>query len=164
MSNDLQTTSNDQTPTPVSKPSKIWLLWIVLLFAIPLFLVFRNNKDEQQYPVIRRAELVELLNHNAQMSGTIRYPPPGTSSLVEILGEAKITNSAGQGTTTRFRLKTRLNAELENQLLAKGFETAEPNTVVMSLFVTLLPILLVALIIYIFFIRQINRNRRPPDR
>ena len=56
-----------------------------------------------------------------------------------------------------FKTKTRLNEELESMLLDSGkFETVEPNTFLMNLFLTVLPILFVAFLIYFFFIRQIK--------
>jgi cell division protease FtsH len=45
---------------------------------------------------------------------------------------------------------------LEESLLNAGFQEAEPNTLLMSIFVTVLPILLVAFLVYFFFIRQIK--------
>src|SRR5262249_24064776 len=45
---------------------------------------------------------------------------------------------------------------LESLLLNKGFEVAEPNTFLLNIFVTILPILFVAFLIYFFFIRQIK--------
>ena len=50
----------------------------------------------------------------------------------------------------------RLNDDVEKKLLDAGFETVEPNTFLLNLFVTILPILFVAFLIYFFFIRQIK--------
>src|SRR5690606_35295795 len=99
-----------------------------------------------------RAKLVSLVEAEVPMEGKIYYAPPQSSVLSEISGTYFNTNN---NTEVPFRAKTKLTPELENQLLAKGFETAEPNTLLMSIFVTVLPFVLIAFLIYFFFIRQI---------
>ncbi|MDX1953343.1 MAG: ATP-dependent zinc metalloprotease FtsH [Verrucomicrobiota bacterium] len=142
---------NEKRNGDVKVPPRNWLIWILILGAIPLIIVFNKNK-EAKFPPLPRQKLVQLLEENRVKEGVIQYNPQ-SSVLQEISGKYVETN----GTVVPFRTKTRLNEELEVKLLNSGkFETAEPNTFLMSLFFTILPILIVAFLIYFFFIRQIK--------
>jgi cell division protease FtsH len=102
---------------------------------------------------ISRAKLIELVDSNQVLKGTIHYTPQ-SSVLYEITGEYRPSEGASP---VPFRVKTRLNDELEKKLLdSKKFDTSEPNQFLVNLFVTILPILFVAFLIYFFFIRQIK--------
>lgn len=142
----------DRKPGDVKVPPRNWLIWMLILIAVPAVIFFRTKADAK-YPMISRAKLVSLVEAEVPMEGKIYYAPPQSSVLSEISGTYFNTNS---NTEVPFRAKTKLTPELENQLLAKGFETAEPNTLLMSIFVTVLPFVLIAFLIYFFFIRQIK--------
>ncbi len=164
MSDDSKYTGNGKNDkkTEIKVPSRNWLLWILILGCIPLLMVFKDRKDSK-YQVLTRQELVGFLTNNLVREGTIHYNPQ-SSVLNEITGlYAKddghgnaATNAAGAETQIRFRVKTKLTQDLESALLNKGFEVQEPNTFLLNMFVTILPILFVAFLIYFFFIRQIK--------
>src|SRR5207247_1260616 len=60
-----------------------------------------------------------------------------------------------------FRTKVRLTRELEEKLFKlPQFEARQPNTMVMSIIWSLLPIVVIAVLIWFFFIRQIKRIAR----
>jgi hypothetical protein len=127
-----------------------------------LFVLSKDNTDTSS--VVTRQKLIELLIDDRTVRGTIHYNPQA-SALTEITGSYVETNAAGLVEEKRFRLKTRLNDALETRLLNSGkFEADEPNTVLLSLFYTLSPILLVAVLIYFFFIRQIKMAGRVVNR
>jgi hypothetical protein len=135
-----------------------WLVWILIAGLVPLVFVVGKNKKE--LPQVSRARLMELLDEERIVRGVIHYNPQ-SSALCEITGSYVDMNATGLTEEKRFRVTTRLNHSLETRLLDSGkFETAEPNTMVVSLLYTLAPILLVALFIYFFFIRQIKRAGR----
>jgi cell division protease FtsH len=146
---------NDKRNGDVKVPPRNWLVWILILGAIPLVMLLRNKTD-QKYPPLSRTKLVQLVNSNLVIEGTIHYNPQ-SSQLNEITGKYKEKGATGEDIEKFFRTKTRLNDPLENQLLDSGkFETVEPNTFLINLFITILPILFVAFLIYFFFIRQIK--------
>jgi len=146
----------DRKPGDVKVPPRNWLIWTLIFVAIPV-VIFLRTKTDAKFPTKTRQELEVLLNDPAsQVKGKIFYPPPQTSQLAEISGEYLGTNALGKIEKMTFRAKMRLTDDLEKTLLAKGFQESEPNTMLMSLFVTILPILLVAFLIYFFFIRQIK--------
>jgi cell division protease FtsH len=135
----------------VKVPPRGWLVWILLAGLVPLLFVVSKNKDAK-YPLMSRSRLIELFNDNRIKKGTIYYNAQ-SSILQEIKGAYVDTNGVDQP----FRTKTKLQDDLEARLLNSGlFETEEPNTYVLSLLYTLSPILLVAFLIYFFFIRQIK--------
>lgn len=146
----------DRKSGDVKVPPRNWLIWTLILIAVPAIIFFRTKADSK-YPPISRAKLVEIVDSGAKMEGKIYYAPPQSSSLVEITGKYITTNQAGVTTEAYFRAPdTRLTPDLEKNLLERGFETAEPNTMLMSIFVTVLPFVLLAFLIYFFFIRQIK--------
>jgi cell division protease FtsH len=137
-------------------PPRNWLLWILILGAIPLLMLF-HGKGDTKFTTIKREQLIELVKAGEVTEGTIHYSPQSAVLLSEITGKFYRTGSEGTEVPVTFRVKTRLNEELESLLLNSGkFEEVEPNTLLLNLFVTLLPILLVAFLIYFFFIRQIK--------
>jgi cell division protease FtsH len=145
----------DRKTNEVKVPPRTWLIWTLILIVIPMVIFFRT-KTEQKYPAITRQKLQQILNSDMQVEGKIYYAPPQSSSLSEISGKYITTNANGGQVDNTFRVKTRLTPELESKILDRGFEPAEPNTFLMSIFVTVLPIILVAFLIYFFFIRQIK--------
>ena len=136
-------------------PQRNWLLWILALGLIPLLMLF-NDRNDSRFEPISRQQLIQLVSSNQIISGTIHYNPQ-SSVLQEITGRYKKVDGVQAPELVTFKTKTRLNEELESMLLDSGkFETVEPNTFLMNLFLTVLPILFVAFLIYFFFIRQIK--------
>src|SRR5262245_34655026 len=131
----------------IKVPPRNWLLWILILGSILLRMIFHGRSDNRTQ--ITRIKLVELVDNNLIQKGTIHYNPQ-SSVLNEITGEYR---SAEGGSPIAFKIKTRLDDDLEKKLLNSGkFETLEPNTFLLNLFVTILPIIFVAFLIFFFFI------------
>ncbi|MEK7685187.1 MAG: ATP-dependent zinc metalloprotease FtsH [Verrucomicrobiota bacterium] len=142
---------NDRKNGDGKVPPRNWLLWIAIIGAIPLLMFFKT-KTETVQTTLSRHELIQLMDSNLVVSGTIHYNPQ-SSVLHEITGKYR----RGETTEVPFKTKTRLNEALETRLLDSGkFESVEPNTLLLNVFLTILPILLVALLIWFFFIRQIK--------
>ena len=158
MSDDNKPTGKNERKTgDVKVPPRNWLLWILILGSIPLLMMFQGRKDPKENQ-ISRSFLVGLVTNNLVKEGTIYYNPQ-SSVLQEITGKyyrsrdgVKLTNED----TVSFTITTLLNEELRDKLLDAGFEPKEPNTFLVNLLVTILPILFVAFLIYFFFIRQIK--------
>jgi cell division protease FtsH len=140
----------------VKVPPRGWLVWILLAGLVPLLFVVSKNK-ETKYPTLARNKLIEYFDEGKIVKGTIFYNPQ-SSLLQEIRGVYIETNKqTGEVKEMPFRTKTRLQDSIEAKLLNSGkFDTEEPNTLLVSLFYTLAPILLVAFFVYFFFIRQIK--------
>src|SRR5262245_20381471 len=137
MSDDNKQNNKDRKSGDVKVPPRNWLIWTLILVAIPVVIFFRT-KTESKYPTIPRQALIKLLDNQEQkIEGKIYYAPPQSSMLSEISGRYYPTNATDW---QYFRAKTRLTDDLEQALLKRGFQEAEPNTFLMSIFVTVLPI------------------------
>lgn len=136
----------------IKVPPRNWLLWILILGAIPLLMLFQDRKDAK-YHTIDRHKFNALVAQKLLKAGEIHYSPQ-SSVLQEIRG-VYYENTNSQ-TEIPFKIVTLLNDDLRDELLDAGFEPKEPNTFLLNLFITILPILFVAFLIYFFFIRQIK--------
>ena len=153
MSEENKPNKNDKKVNDSKAQPRTYLLWILIVGAIPLLFVLRKN-TEVKYTNLARHQLVELLDANQIVSGTIHYTPQ-SAVLKEISGKFLTNDASGAKVEMPFRTTTRLNDDLEKRLLdSPVFSTAEPNTFVMSLFFTVLPILVVAFLVYFFFIHN----------
>ena len=155
--NKEKNSGKDRKTGEVKVPPRNWLIWTIILVAIPV-VIFLRTRTDSNFNMVSRQDL-EVLLAGAKtngIQGKIYYPPPQSSLLAEITGKYNGTNAAGVVGPVQFRAKTRVSEKLEESLLAAGFQEAEPNTLLMSIFVTVLPILLVAFLVYFFFIRQIK--------
>jgi cell division protease FtsH len=156
MSEELKPNSNknDKKNGEVKVPPRNWLIWLVILGAVPL-VIFFHQRTEQKFKVLPRVALLDLVNKGPVKNGVIHYSPPQSSMLAEVTG-SYVTNENGAAKEVLFRAKTRLDSELESKLLSSGFEVSAADTLLLNVFFTILPILLVAVLIYFFFIRQIK--------
>jgi cell division protease FtsH len=159
--------SNDNGKAPkkspeVKVPPRGWILLVAILAIIPLLMMLRNQ-TETRYRPLSYAEFTQLVDSNQIASATISFNPQ--SPLQEIKGKFFERNSEGKPATDAsgrpveqlFHIKLPLTEKRLDQLLATGqFEAGEPNTLLWTLFITLLPFVCIAVLIYFFFIRQIK--------
>jgi len=97
----------------------------------------------------------ELLNSEQIAHATLLYDPQ--SVLTEVVG-TYYQNENGSKTEVPFRTRLRLTARLEERLLSlPQFEARQPNTALLAVIWSVLPILVIAALIWFFFIRQIKK-------
>ncbi len=148
-------------------PLRTWIVWLTIFGGILLLMLIRDwwESPDENLPQWR---FQQLLESNLIAQATVNYSPQN-SLLTEIVGKHYIPDKEGKpikGEDGRpkevlFRTKARLNSDLEEQLFSKfQFEPREPNTMLMSIFWSVLPILVIAVLIWFFFIRQIRRVSR----
>ena len=139
-----------------------WIVWIAILGFIPLLIMFRDNSD-------RRAEkltypkFIEIVDADLIKEAEITYNPQ-SDDLREIRGSYFDTDASGEtivkeGTqqTKPFKIVIPVTDKLIEKLLTTGkFTAKEPNTMLWSFFISILPFLLIFLFIYFFFVRQIK--------
>jgi cell division protease FtsH len=143
-------------------PPRTYLLWIAIVLAIPLLMIFRNNSGSQA-EVLTQTQFIDKVESNLIVKGTIIYDPQ-SPYLHEIRGKYIRTDAAGQQVLENgkpaevaFTAKARLTEKLEEKLLFSGkFETKQPNTMLLGILYSLFPILVIGLLIWFFFIRQIK--------
>ncbi len=143
-------------------PPRTYIIWIAILGAIPLLMVFKSAgpTTAEQLTQIQFQQKVES---NQIAGGTIVYDPQ-SPYMREVRGYYYKTDENGTrvedgGKPVRipFVAKVRLSDSMEDMLLHRNlFETKQPNTVLLGLVYSLGPILVIGLLIWFFFIRQIK--------
>ncbi|MFN0067908.1 MAG: AAA family ATPase, partial [Limisphaerales bacterium] len=148
-------------------PPKGWLLLIAIVGFLPL-LIMVKQRDTAKVAQITMADFFAKVAATQVVSATITISPG--SSIQDITGkyEAKDANGAtelgedGKPVHRAFLARVPLTDARLDELIATGrFEAKEPNTLLMNVFLTvILPFLLLAALIYFFFIRQIKMAGR----
>src|SRR5882672_10659988 len=175
MSNDPKNETGELGPKTDGKfrvPPRTWIVWISVFGGIILLMLFRDRM-ETQAELISQYAFEQKLESNLIAQATINYNPQNPY-LNEIVGKYFKTGTAEEHGTQKdipvmpFRAKVRLTAKLENKLLSMPqFEVREPNTVLLNVIWSVLPIIILAALIWFFFVRQIRRVSRgspsPPD-
>src|SRR5688572_697479 len=111
--NKEKNSGKDRKTGEVKVPPRNWLIWTIILIAIPV-VIFLRQRTESSYKIVQRQELEVLLagSKTNRIEGKIYYPPPQSSLLAEISGKYNDTN----GVPVQFRAKTRVSEKLEEQL------------------------------------------------
>ena len=136
---------------------KTWLVWIVIIGGILGLFLFRNNMTP---PVdgIKPQEFLTKVDNGLIDSATVNFSPQ--SPIYDIVGKYRTQEKPGDPKSTTlypFHVKMLLTDKMVEKLLAlPNVEVKEPNTMLLSVMMTLLPILLIGAFIWFFFIRQIK--------
>ena len=140
-----------------SRPSgRVWVVWIAVFVGIILLMLFREGMDIKAEPM-NQHKFEELVDAGRIVRATISYQTQ--SILNEVVGTYQSQNDAK--VEVPFRARVRLTSALENKLLRlPQFELREPNTALLSILWSVLPILVVAMLVWFFFIRQIRKTVR----
>src|SRR3954462_4662278 len=127
-------------------PPRTWILWIVILGAIPLLLLFKE-RPETGKDQLNEHEFMDLLHANAIEKGIIWVDPQWPTSR-EITGTYKVKSESGTAAVKKFAVLVDLDDALNQELRESGkFERRKPNTLLQGMLFSVLPILLVALLI-----------------
>jgi cell division protease FtsH len=136
----------------IKVPPRTWILWIAILAAIPLLMMFRD-RSETKYQTITHLQFKEAVEAGQVAEGVVSYNIQ--SPLREITG--RLTTTTPEGKPFFFKIKTSLSPEFEQQILDTGkFKPVEPNTLLVNMIWSVLPFLLIAFLVYFFLIRQIR--------
>lgn len=153
---------DDQNKDP-KVPARGWLLMLAIIAFIPLLMLLKD-KSEANMPKMNLVELEGLLEEGREISNGIILLSPG-SELAEISGKYKATAEEAQDEKLLkykgqipFKFDAYLTDEKKDELLHNynAFTVKEPDTMLVGLLLQLGPFLLLAFIIYFFFIRQIR--------
>ncbi len=140
-------------------PPKTWIVWIVIIGGILALVLFKNNMAPQ-VDTIKPSAFLSMVDSNLIDSAILNYSPQ--SPLYDIVGKYRAVDKNGEpqtGNLVSFHVKMPLTDKTLDKLLAYkngNIETREQNTIVLSVMMTLLPILLIGAFIWFFFIRQIK--------
>ena len=136
-------------------PPRTWILWIAILGAIPLLLLFKNPRENLES--LTQTQFLNLLHTNAITEGVIWWDIQ-TPLVQDITGKYIPPDKAGDKTAAvKFKTSIHIDEALDKELReSKLFEPRRPNTLVQNVVVGLLPFVLVGLLIWFVFIRQIK--------
>ncbi|HYV31914.1 MAG TPA: ATP-dependent zinc metalloprotease FtsH [Candidatus Binatia bacterium] len=143
-------------------PPRTYIIWIAILGAIPLLMIFRNSGPNAP-ETLTQIQFQQKVDSNQIAGGTIIYDPQ-SAYMREVRGNYYKTDKNGvrieengKPMEVQFVAKVRVSDSMEDELLGrKIFETKQPNTVLLGLVYSLGPILVIGLLIWFFFIRQIK--------
>ena len=143
-------------------PPRTWIVWIAVFGGIILLMLFRDRM-ETQGEILKPYQFMQLVESNQIHSAVVNFSPQSIA-LTEISGkyfktdvEGKRIKENGQDKIVVFSTKIPMTEQLEDKLtLRQEFEMREANTMLWSLAYSILPIILIAALIWFFFIRQIK--------
>ncbi len=140
-----------ESPTP----RRVWLVWLAVVLGILLLVFFRGQRGPQG-DMISQYRFQELVDAGRIAHASVNYDPQNPA-LNEIIGTYYRTEG-GAKTEVPFRSTVRLTSDLEAKLLGlPEVQPRQPNTVLLSVLTSVLPFVLIAALIWFFFIRQIKK-------
>lgn len=147
-------------------PARTYVIWIAIIGLIPLIAIFRQNKgDAGQH--LRQHEFIQKVSNDLIATATITLDPQ-SPYLRDIRGRYFKADPGGQKAIEQgkpvevpFYAQVYLTDQILHELLNRPqFQAKRPNTLLSNLIWSLGPILLVALLIYFVFIRQLKSVAR----
>ena len=143
-------------------PSRNWIVWIAIICAILLVVLLKDRYDTPSEP-LTGYQFQGLVDKDLIASATIKFSPQ-SAYMTEIVGayykqpEKPEEGWKGRATPIAFRTKVFMTKRELSDLLNKhsNFKAEEPNTVLLSVLWSVLPILVIASLIWFIFIRQIK--------
>jgi len=164
MSDDNKHTDEEKTPRKgeFRVPPRTWIVWVAIVGGL-ILLMLMKDRWESQADIVKQYKFQQLVESNDIVEATISYSAQNPF-LNEVKGKMILTDEQmnrrlkdGKEVVIPFRAKVRLTPKMEERLLAlPQFDPQEPNTLVWGIFVSVLPIVVIALFIWFFFIRQIK--------
>jgi len=141
---------------------RTWMVWVMIVAGVIVLMSLRN-RTQQEAVQISQARFLQLVESNLIAKARIIYSAQ-SPFLTEIVGTYYATDASGrriqengQDKEVPFRARARLTEAMEDRLLRlPNFEPQEQNVVLMNVLLSILPILLIAALIWFFFIRQIK--------
>ena len=151
---------NSRGPSPSggsSFPARTWLVWIAVAALIPLLLFFQKN-SQRGIEVIKQKELFDLVASNLVVKGEINFVPQSQLRLVR--GQYQVVKE-GKTNLASFQVEAVLSPERMDALMDTGvFIPVENNNALLQIVLGYLPILILAVLIWFFFVRQIKAAGR----
>ncbi len=157
MADDNKTSGDGKNPRKAGEfrvPPRTWVVWIAIFGVIVLLMLF---KDRMEPPgdLLTQPRFQQVVESNQLVQATISYNSQ-SPDLREVAGRY-LKMEGDHKVEAPFRARVRLMPDLENKLLhMPQVDTREPNTMLFSFMLSVLPIIVIAALIWFFFIRQIK--------
>ncbi len=133
---------------------RLWIVGVAVFCGIVLLMLLRDRM-ETGFETVSQYRFEELVDSGQIVHATINYDTQN-AALNEVVGRYYKTQD-GVRVEMPFRTKVRLTDGLERKLLSlPQFEPHQPNTVLMGVVWSLLPFVIIGLLVWFFFVRQIK--------
>ena len=133
-------------------------MWILVLGGIIALMLFKERMDTPA-EAITQYKFEQLVDEGQIANATVNYDPQN-SALKEVIG----TYFKVEGDTkihVPFRARIRMTDALERKLFSMPqFEPRQPNMMLVNVAFSVLPFVIIAALIWFFFIRQIKKATR----
>jgi cell division protease FtsH len=165
MADEQKYNSGDKDPkkqTEFRVPPRTWMVWILILGGIVTLMMFRDRVGDTRREELKPQQLLEKVEKNLIAQATIANSQQSaaydiTGSYFQSDAEGNKVLKDGKPVEVAFHSKLLLTDDLVARLYQLDtIQVREPNTMLTSILISLLPILLIAGLIWFFFIRQIK--------
>ena len=136
----------------LSPPSiQMFVIWILIIFSIPLGLFFFHNQEEAD--VLKSSEFESYLLDQRIRTVVVHYEP--TSGSREITGEYQVKDSA---VIKKYKVEVTYSDALDQMIRehCNDRRTLNTSSFLSNLALSVVPIVLLVLIVYVLFARQIK--------
>ena len=162
MADDNKFNDDDKNPKKGGEfkvPPRTWVVWIAIISGIIMLVTFRSKMETQPAALLPR-DFKEKISSNLIASISLSYDPQ-SAGVANLEGSYYKTDEKGEALKSEpavpFRTQMILTEELANKLNSlPTFEVHEPNQILLSVIWSVLPIIVIAALIWFFFIRQIK--------
>jgi cell division protease FtsH len=153
---------NDEDKSPkrggdFKVPPRTWVVWVAIIAGIIMLVTFKSKMDLQP-STLSSYDFQQKVDSNLIASVQLNFNPQ-SPLVAEITGSYYKTDDKGNklNETVQFRTKTLLTDKIQQELTSMPpFEVHEPNQFLLSAVLTVLPIIVIAVVIWFIFIRQIK--------
>jgi cell division protease FtsH len=167
MADDNKYNDNDRNPKKGGEfkmQPRAWVVWVALT-GIVIVLLAVHEKMDSPGELLTQYRFQQLVESNQVASAIINYSPQA-GLLTEVTGRyyrtdpatgARLKEGDHDAPSVPFRTKARLIPDIEKKLLSlPQFEVREPNTMLLSVVWSVLPIVIIIVLVWFIFIRQIK--------
>ena len=148
--------NNRSSTTGPNFQTRTWIVWIIIGVLMLLLFVFQKA-NAPQYKTISHRDLLELVQSNLVVEAKINYSSQSQNLRVVSGKFLDFTSQPGKTNRVLFTIETRLTPMLEDRLLETGaFQAVDNNNLFVQVMIGLLPIVLIAALIWFVFVRQIK--------
>ncbi|MFM8359572.1 MAG: cell division protein FtsH, partial [Verrucomicrobiota bacterium] len=159
MAEDNNYPGGDRRPLEPKTPARFWVLMIVLAASIPLLMLLQARRQPAAKQ-ISQPKLLSLVRSNLVEKGVISYSSD-SRFLQTVSGRYREVDAAGKTNLVHFFVEARLTDDIESVLVNEaGFTPQQSSNIWLSIFIQLLPILLIGFLVWFFFIRQLKAAGR----
>ncbi len=158
MADDKQPKEDNQKPKKGAEfnvPPRAWLLWLLIISGVMTLMFLKERMDVPQ-ETMPQAVFMQKVMSNEIANATITLDPQ-SPYLREITGQYLKKSKAGKEEKTAFSTLVFLTDEKLQELSSNpNFKSIRPNAMLLGLIYSVLPILIIGVLIWFFFIRQIK--------